>query len=102
MNFNTNIIVVATKLKRRGKNDVFTKWENCIDIQNIRDLVHNKISSAIPVLPLKYSEVFDVIFEKEKSISQLMAGHPLNQYHYREVNDQFNALYHLIDSYYAK
>jgi hypothetical protein len=53
-------------------------------------------------LPLKYSSVFDTIFEQEKSISQLMQVSWLANYQYREVNKQFNDIYHLIDTKYAR
>jgi len=53
-------------------------------------------------LPLKYSAVFDVIFEQEKSIAQLMDLSGLAKYQYKEVNNQFNAIYQLIYSKYAK
>ncbi|MBU2969836.1 hypothetical protein KO527_10805 [Pseudoalteromonas sp. C2R02] len=53
-------------------------------------------------MPLKYSAVFDVIFEQEKSISQLMDESGLAKYQYKEVNEQFNEIYQLIDSNYAK
>lgn len=96
--FNKNIIVVATKLQRRGKQDRFKKWENCEDIQNIKKAVAS-IDKKIPVTPLKFSAVFDTIFEKEKSIKQLMKDSPLNKYHYKDVYSQFNELYNLIDTH---
>lgn len=70
---NQNIIVLATKLKKRHKTDIFTDWKKSEDYQNISQAVHQQISPNIPVLPLKFSNVFDAIFEQEKSISQIMA-----------------------------
>lgn len=70
--FNHNIFVVATKLQRRGKGDIFTDWLQCEDMKNIERIVHTQIGKHIPVLPLKYSSVFDAIFEQEQSIAQLM------------------------------
>ncbi len=96
---NQNIIVVATKLKKRHKADIFTDWKKSEDYHNISQAVHQQISPEIPVLPLKFSSVFDAIFEKEKSISQIMAISWLAKYQYREVNKQFNELYSLIDQY---
>lgn len=57
------------------------------------------IGEQIPVLPLKYSAVFDLIFEQEKSIAQLMETSGLAKYQFQEVAKQFNNIYNLIDSY---
>lgn len=97
--FNTNIIVVATKLKRRRKSDIFAHWSKCQDMQNIENIIHSQISDSIPVLPLKYSSVFDAIFEQEQSIAQLMKSSPLSKYHYQEVNNQFDDIYALIEKH---
>jgi hypothetical protein len=97
LNFNANVIVIATKLQKRGK----PNWEQCDDFQNIQQAVHNQISPDIPVLPLKFSAAFDAIFEQEKSIKQLRQASPLANHHYREVAEQFDAIYHLIDQYHA-
>lgn len=97
--FNSNIIVVATKLQRRGKHDIFTDWAKCEDMKNIERVIHSQIAKHVPVLPLKYSSVFDTIFEQEKSIHQLMQSGWLNAYHYKEVNKQFDAIYNLINDY---
>ena len=99
MNLNKNIIVVATKLKKKGKNDIFKDWKDSIDCININKLVQAKFGDETPVLPLKYSEVFDTIFEQEKSIAQLMQINGLNKYLYRGVSEQFDAIYKLIDTY---
>ena len=102
LELNKNVVVIATKLQKRNKNDIFTDWSKCEDMQNIQNAVHSQISLSIPVLPLKFSSVFDAIFEQEKSISQLMQASWLANYQYREVNKQFNAIYHLINTQYAK
>ena len=99
MNLNKNIIVVATKLRKKGKNDIFKDWKDSVDCVNIAKLVQAKFGNKIPVLPLKYSEVFDTIFEQEKSITQLMQINGLNKYLYRGVSQQFDAIYKLIDTY---
>ncbi len=59
---NPNIIVIATKLQKRKKSE---------DYRNIAQAVA-QFDKTIPVLPLKFSAVFDTIFEQEKSIHQLM------------------------------
>lgn len=102
MNFNKNIIVVATKLQKRKKTDVFKSWAKSDDFLNIQKAVHSQIGRNIPVLPLKFSAVFDAIFEQELSIKQLMEASGLAKYQYREVSEQFEAIYNLIDTKNAK
>lgn len=98
---NPHIVVIATKLQKRKKTDIFTDWTQSEDFQNIAQAVA-QFDSTIPVLPLKYSTVFDTIFEQEKSIHQLMQTSWLAKYQYREVSRQFDAIYHLIDTQYAQ
>ena len=102
MNFNKNIIVIATKLQKHKKTDVFKSWAKSDDFLNIQNAVHSQIGKSIPVLPLKFSAVFDAIFEQELSIDQLMKTSGLAKYQYKEVWEQFKAIYNLIDSSYAK
>ena len=95
MKLNKNIIVVATKLqKQRG--EIFTDWTKSSDYINISRAVKENISDEILVLPLKFSKVFDTIFEKEKSINQLMESDKLANYSYRDVGKQFNKIYEKI------
>ncbi|MFT2099733.1 ParA family protein [Marinomonas sp. 2405UD66-6] len=92
--YNQNIIVVATKLQK-GKRETFTgDWRQSSDYQNIANAVHEKFPEHdIPVLPLKFSKVFDSIFEQQKSIQQMMAENPLAKYSYRDVAVQFEDIY---------
>lgn len=98
---NPNIIVIATKLQKRKKSDIFSEWQKSEDYQNIAQAVA-QFDKNIPVLPLKFSAVFDAIFEQEKSINQLMQTSWLAKYQYREVSKQFDEIYHLIDQIHAK
>ncbi len=100
--FNPNIVVIATKLQKRKGDELMADWSESIDAQNITKAVQEKLDQRIPVLPMKYSAVFDLIFEKEKSIHQLIEESGLAAYQYREVGKQFDAIYHLIDTKYAK
>jgi len=50
------------------------------------------------MLPLKFSKVFNTIFERELSIKQLMQIEPLAKYNYRDVSAQFDQIYNAIDS----
>ncbi len=72
LELNKNVVVIATKLQKCNKHDIFTSWSKCEDMKNIEDAVHSQISLNIPILPLKYSSMFNTIFEQEKPISQLM------------------------------
>jgi cellulose biosynthesis protein BcsQ len=94
--YNSNIIVVATKLQK-GKREMFTgDWIQSADYKNICTAVHEKFGEEIKVLPLKFSKVFDNIFEEQKSITQMMAMSPLAKYNYREVAEQFEDIYKAI------
>lgn len=100
-NLNKNIIVVATKLHKQKK-DIFTDWKDSLDCRNIEKMIKANVNFTVPVLPLKFSKVFDTIFEKEKSINQLIENDALSKYSYREVAKQFNDLYSFIETQYAK
>jgi superfamily II DNA or RNA helicase len=47
-------------------------------------------------MPLKFSKVFDNIFEYKKSIKQLMDESPLAKYNYKEVAKQFDDIYYIL------
>lgn len=94
--YNTHIIVIATKLQK-GKKEVFSSdWTLSDDFLNIQNAVHQKFGSQMPVLPLKFSKVFDNIFEEQKSIRQMMQNNGLAKYSYREVAEQFDDIYQAI------
>lgn len=94
--FNQNIIVVATKLQKQ-RIDIFRDdWTHSEDFKNIERSIKGKIRQEIPVLPLKFSKVFDNIFEEQKSIKQLMAASALAKHSYKDVAKQFDAIYELI------
>jgi len=95
--FKGSVVVVATKLQKQSgetfhKND----WTQSRDFQNIAANVKT-VMPDVQVLPLKFSKVFDVIFEKEMSIAQLRDSDALAAYTYREVAGQFDAIYNHID-----
>lgn len=96
---NKNVAVIATKLQRKGRGDLFKNWQQSADFKNIESAVHTRISWDIPVLPLKFSTVFDAMFEQGKSIRQMMTESWLAAYQYREVAAQFDQLYSLIDTH---
>ena len=91
--YNQNIIVVATKLQK-GKRETFVgDWRQSADYKNIYESVREKFGESMPVLPLKFSKVFDNIFEEQQSIKQMMKSSGLARYNYREVAEQFEAIY---------
>ncbi len=96
--FNKNIMVIATKLQKT-KGEVFTDWKNSNEYQNIDKIIRTSIDLKIPILPLKFSKVFDTIFEKESSINQIIKTDRLAAFTYREVAKQFNDIYDFIDKY---
>jgi len=91
--YNQNIVVIATKLQK-GKREIFTgDWRQSEDFKNVEEAVKKKFGDGIPVLPLKFSKVFDNIFEQQQSIKQMMESSGLAQYNYREVAGQFEDIY---------
>lgn len=100
-NFNKNIVVVATKLIKQ-KGDIWCDWKSYADFKNIKKFIKTKIDFSVPVLPLKQSKAFDLIFEKEQSIRKLKQSNPLANYTYKQVSRQFNDIYNLIDTYHAQ
>ena len=94
--FTQNILVVATKLEK-GRKELFTEnWTESAEYLNVRTQVQAHLGN-IPVLPLRFSKVFNAIFEQEKSIKQLMEHDPLAKHNYRQVCDQFEDIYRHID-----
>lgn len=98
--YNKNIVVVATKLTKR-KGETFTDWIDSEDAKNIKNVVDHAVGEWIPVLPLKFSRVFDSIFEQERSIRQMMKEDALARYTYREVAAQFDNLLSYLEQHYA-
>lgn len=95
--YTDQILVVATKLeKERGEKLEGGDWKHSAAYRNIKAKI-DALGQDIPVLPLKFSRVFDLIFEREKSIRQLMAGDPLFAYNFKEVARQFDDIYQHID-----
>lgn len=94
--FTDNILVVATKLQKQKHETFGDEWSKSLEFGNIKSQVTSEVGE-ISVLPLKFSKVFDIIFEKEKSIRQLMEDDPLARHHYRVVASQFDSIYSFID-----
>ena len=94
--FHGQLAVIATKLQKQSGERFKGDWTQSRDFQNVAAAVKES-GFDVPVLPLKFSKVFDAIFEKEMSIAQLRASDPLARYTYREVAAQFDEIYNHID-----
>jgi len=94
--FNADILVVATKLKK-GKKEHFGKdeWNISQDFLNVQEAVKSA-GFNYSVLPLKLSTAFDAIFERELSVSQISKADPLSAYSFREVSNQIEEIYNYI------
>ncbi len=100
-NFTKNIVVVATKLTK-GRKEIFTDWKDSEDFENIQKAIQSNVTFSVPIFPLKFSKVFDLIFEQEKSITQIMNHDPLANFTYKEVATQFSNLLDYIDTHHAQ
>lgn len=96
--FHGERLVVATKL-HKGRKDQFgrNEWDKSADFMNIAEAVKGAGFDELPILPLKFSAAFDAIFEREKSIAQICATDPLARFSFRDVAQQFEAIYKHID-----
>lgn len=95
--YNSNILVVATKLSKQ-KGDIFTgDWTASKDFQFVKQAV-GVVDTDIPVLPLKVSTAFDSIFDVEKSIHQICKDDALLRHSFKIVDEQFQAIYAHIDA----
>nr|VFJ90059.1 MAG: hypothetical protein BECKH772A_GA0070896_1001910 [Candidatus Kentron sp. H]VFJ91396.1 MAG: hypothetical protein BECKH772B_GA0070898_1001710 [Candidatus Kentron sp. H]VFJ98072.1 MAG: hypothetical protein BECKH772C_GA0070978_1001810 [Candidatus Kentron sp. H] len=91
-----NILIVATKLQKK-QSEIFTDWKESKEYLEIKRTVDEYLDFQVPILPLKYSKVFDAIFEKGKSIRQIMKSEPLAAYTYKAVAKQFDEIYAFLD-----
>lgn len=106
--FTKKIIVVATKLKKNPKvikslkerNIKKYSWINdCEDFLNIKKQVESNINFQVPLMPLKFSNGFDVVDDEEKSIIQLVQSNKLYNHYYKTEARQLLQIYKLIRSY---
>ena len=96
--FKAQVLIVATKLKK-GRKEIFGKdeWDRSEDFKNVKHAVESS-GFDYPVLPSKFSNAFDAIFEREQSIAQISEVDALAAYSFREVKNQFDAIYQHIDN----
>ena len=93
---NPNILVVATKLEKRGKEN-FSDWRDSYEFQFISGQINARTDHRYPALPLKLTRVFESMREQRKSIDQICAGFGLDAYLHRHVRRQFEDIYKFID-----
>ena len=94
--FQGELLVVATKLQKQSGERFQGDWRQSRDFRNVAAALR-ETGFDIPLLPLKFSKVFDAIFEKEKSIAQIREDDALAAFTYREVGTEFEEIYHHID-----
>ncbi len=94
-NLNSNILIVATKLKKNRKEGKRTQWTQTEAFKNIEMQVRGEFN--YPILPLRYSEAFDAMTEQEQSIAQMCDSNALLNHSYKDVRKQFDAIYKHID-----
>lgn len=80
--YNTHIIVVANKTKKRKKTS---------DFDDIKEVM-NKYYPDYPVFNIKESRALPNLLTEKKSISEMVAEGGLKKYNYQEVKDQFDKL----------
>ena len=71
-------------------------WTESEDFKNIKKVIESK-TNVTEILPLKFSKVFDNIFEEKKSIKQIMDSNALAKYSYKDVAEQFERIYKSIN-----
>ncbi|GAA6168458.1 ParA family protein [Sessilibacter corallicola] len=96
LRFTNNILIVATKLEK-GRKELFgDDWYQSREYLNVKNQVHH-YAGDLPVIPLKYSKVFNTIFEQEMSIRQIMNSDPLAKHNFKQVAEQFDEIYKHIE-----
>lgn len=98
--FKTDIVIVATKLQKQ-KGEYFKDWNDSADCKNIRAVIEHATGKEYPIFPLKFSKVFDTIFEQERSINQIMDANGLAKHTYREIGQQFDTLMSYLEKRHA-
>jgi hypothetical protein len=106
--FTKNIIVVATKLtktKTQGKKKEgdlkigLYDWTTSEDFQNIKKQVEANVDFNLPILPLKFSNGFDLVDDEEKSLIELTESSNLLKHRYGIEALQLKRIYKEISNY---
>lgn len=99
---NSNIVVVATMIRKAGQGGDFLQGEEC---QLIASALKSNDLGHIPILPLKYSTVYEEIYTFNCSIKHLLtAKHddgtpyilPMTARQYQAPVDQFDTIMNFI------
>jgi len=106
--FTKNIIVVATKLtkskvvgkKKEGNLSIGPyDWTTSEDYINIKKQVEANIDFSLPILPLKFSNGFDLVDDEEKSLIELTQSSNLLKHRYGIEAEQLNNIYQEISNH---
>ena len=93
---NPNIVLVVTKIEKR-KREMFSDWRQSADFREVTGTLSQLLEHEYPAVPLKFSKGFDIIFDREASLRELVEEGGIDAYNYRLVADQFDELYTAIE-----
>lgn len=99
--FDTPVIVVATKLSTKSKKKGST-WVESGDFKAVQSAVASlseELGYCPSVLPLKFSEVFETVLDRCVSVHSLAEQSGLAKYTYRELLGQFEAIYSEVEQH---
>lgn len=83
--YNKNILIIANRTEKK-------------DYEEIKMLITNFYGDKFPVLELKKSTAFSKIFDKSKSIDDIIQEDKLLAFAYREVKDQLQKIVNFINN----
>jgi len=87
------VIVVATKLETKTKAQSWTESEDYKCVYQAVESLRDEIGYMPSVMPLKVSKVFETVLRECVSVHSLAAQSGLAKYTYRELLEQFDAIY---------
>lgn len=91
-NYNDRIVVVATKLKRTRHEPKAVPTQKTKAFIRIRDGLSSAGLGKFPILPLRFSEGFETIFNEGVSIEEMVRGGGLRAYSYRDLKKELSAI----------
>lgn len=94
---NPNIYLVVTKIEKR-KREIFDNWKKSADFKEVTSTLSGLLDRTYPATPLKFSKGFDAIFDRELSLRDLVNAGGIDAYTYRQVADQFDDLYRMLEA----
>jgi cellulose biosynthesis protein BcsQ len=88
---NQNIILVPNKIKEDDKT-------YNIVLETLKEFGFD----SLPIVPIRASTALQNIFNEHKTISKMQKEGGLNSFNFRKINDDFNKLLNLINTYKGK